>query len=188
MRTKELAQARAETRRAQIELEHVLADVDTVRAREQAALAREHEMAATVRAADEERRLVDGVVRQYAELVRSLEIRHARRSIQSPADSNSTLAASPDVDDKSSDAALVAALDEGKAGLQRLLQDSNQEATRLQQEISRLHVELETSQRELEATEKSHKDDRAALAKALVDLECIRLDDNTAAKMVSRYM
>lgn len=150
-------------------------------------------MAATVRAADEERRLVDGVVRQYAELVRSLDSRQGRRSTHSSADSSTTLAASPEAKPEGntgtqSDAALVSALEEGRTGLQRLLQDSNQEATRLQQEISRLHVELETSQREQEAVEKAHNEDRATLAKALVDLERSRVDDNTAAKMVSRYM
>lgn len=193
VRTKELTHALSEARRAHVELAYVLAGAGAARARENAALAREREMAATVRAADEERMLVDGVVRQYADLVRSLDSRHSKPQPSSPANLSATLAAGPDVDaeistGKQSDAALVAALDEGRAGLQRLLRDSNQEATRLQQEISRLHNELETSQREQEATEKAHNEDRLALAKALVELERLRADDNTAAKMVSRYM
>jgi hypothetical protein len=84
--------------------------------------------------------------------------------------------------------ALVDSLSEGKLGMHRLLEEFNGETDRLEAEIFKLNSELAAAQSLLEAEKASSKRDQAHIAELEVDLDKLRIDDETAAKMVSRYM
>ena len=73
-------------------------------------------------------------------------------------------------------------------GLKKLLSEFSGEIQRLEAEIARLHGELAISETKLQAEKQNAANDREALARARHDLERHRLDDASAAKMVSRYM
>ena len=83
---------------------------------------------------------------------------------------------------------LVDTLSEGKLGLQKLMGEFNSQSERLQSEIAKLHGDNGMLYKELEAARQGAEHDRVELAKALHELDTYRADDNTATKMVSRYM
>lgn len=142
--------------------------------------ARERELERKVHAAEEERRLADLVVQEYADLVRNLEGRNSKGS-RSPSTSvhdNATNA----------NANLVERLAEGKLGLQRLLSEHGAEMERMASQITRLADENELLKTKLDVERKRSEADRESLAKVLLELDKHQTDDNTATKMVSRYM
>lgn len=87
-----------------------------------------------------------------------------------------------------SNSALVDSLSEGKLGMHRLLEEFNVETDRLEAEIFKLNSELAVARSLIEAEKASSERDRARIAELEVDLDKLRIDDETAAKMVSRYM
>lgn len=122
----------------------------------------------------------DLVVVEYADLVRTLEGRKTSMS------SISTVPGTPDRNDSNS--TLVDSLAEGRYGLQRLLEEYNSETERFAQEKFKLQCEISITSSNLEVERQGAEHDREQLAIALNDLDKYRADDNTAAKMVSRYM
>lgn len=142
---------------------------------------RERELERRVRAAEEDRRLADLVVQEYADLVRTLEGRNAKTP-PSPF--------SPPVPGSATDSstALINGLTEGKLGLQRLLGEHNIETEKLATHITKLSDENELLQTQLDVERKRSEADRESLAKVLLELDKHRIDDTTATKMVSRYM
>ncbi|KZT71338.1 hypothetical protein DAEQUDRAFT_810018 [Daedalea quercina L-15889] len=145
--------------------------------------AKQRELERKLRAAEEERKLSDLVVQEYADLVRTLEGRPRTQAASASAASFPLGNAG-----NNSSATLVDSLSEGKSGLQKLLGELNGEHEQLGAEVSRLQGELTGLESELQVERKRGLDDRAQLAQSLVDMERYRIDDNTAAKMVSRYM
>jgi hypothetical protein len=85
-------------------------------------------------------------------------------------------------------AELATSLAEGKLGLQRLLSEFSTAIEKLQTEIFCLHGEFATLQIQYEAERRNAELSRVQLANAQFELQKLRLDDNTAAKIVSRYM
>lgn len=93
---------------------------------------------------------------------------------------------------------------EGRLGLQRLLEETNSESSRLHGELQNTISKLESCQAELVVAKNiaeevsllhtyqtSYSDpvkDRTKLALAQVELQQYRSDDSSAAKLVSRYM
>ena len=134
-----------------------------------------------VRAAEEERRMADLVVQEYADLVRKLEGR-------SKVPSSPPAAPSATHQRNGSVTSLVDNLAEGRLGLQKLLEEFNGRNERLQAEIAKLHGDNGLLYKELEVARQGAEHDRAELAHALHELDKYRADDNTATKMVSRYM
>ncbi|CDO68624.1 hypothetical protein BN946_scf184996.g55 [Trametes cinnabarina] len=181
VRTKELAEARSEIANAQHEIEAARALAADARAREEEGLARERELSQRLKAAVEEQRMADLVVQEYAALVRKLEGR-----IKAPGSSASSVELQRSNSD--SNAALVNTLAEGKSGLQRLLQEFNGQNERLEAEIAKLHGDNALLYKELEVARLGAEHDRFELAKAVHELDKHRADDNSATKMVSRYM
>ncbi|TFY77590.1 hypothetical protein EWM64_g6419 [Hericium alpestre] len=183
-RTRELANTLSDVNKLKHEAAGAYQASADVRAREEEAKAREREMHRKVRAAEEERQMMDRVVQQYADLVRTLEGRPSRSSTAShhvsPGRENGVA--------RASNAALLDGLKDGKLGLQRLLEEFNAETERLEQEIGRLHAELAVVETKREARTKAAEQDRARLAEVQVELEKYRADDKSAAQMVSRYM
>ncbi|CAL1705378.1 unnamed protein product [Somion occarium] len=153
--------------------------INQARAREEAAKEREREMAFKARAAEEKRKMTDFVVQEYADLVRSLQ-GHSRTP------SGSSQSAGPD--GSTSSLTLVESLAEGKSGLQRLLDEFNGESEKLATEVHRLQGNIESLTTTLDGEREGSQDIRSQLSDALVQLDKYKADDNTAAKMVSRYM
>lgn len=149
----------------------------------QVAKAKQRELDRKLRAVEEERKLSDLVVQEYAELVRTLEGRPRAQAASASATSFPLGSAG-----NNSSATLVDSLSEGKSGLQKLLGELNGEHEQLEAEISRLQGDLVNLASELDVERQRGNDDRAQLAQALVELGRYKIDDNAAAKMVSRYM
>ena len=119
----------------------------------------------------------DLVVEEYAHLVRSLEGRCTSQQV--------------DFDEKEDGHTSRESLDglsTARAGLQKLLIESNSECQSFQTEIARLYTALENTQMTLESERKVAADERRKFAMTELELHRLRADDNAAAKMVSRYM
>lgn len=139
----------------------------------------ERDLMNRVKQSEEQRRMADLVVDEYAALVRSLEGRPSIRSSSSSSRRNTT-------EDSPKNA--LTSLMYARQGLNKLLQDSNSDTEKLHSEISRLHDALDVANMSLAAERKAASDDRRKLAQAQYELNQLKLDDNVAAKMVSRYM
>ncbi|KAI1788360.1 hypothetical protein LXA43DRAFT_974837 [Ganoderma leucocontextum] len=184
-RMKEVVDVRSELTGVQHDLEAARALTAEARAREEEGLARERALEQKVRAAEEERRMADLVVQEYADLVRKLEGR-PKVAVSSPSTSTSSF----DLHRSSngSTTTLVDTLAEGKLGLQKLLEEFNGRNEQLQADVAQLHGDNGLLYKELEVARQGARHDRDELAKALHELDKYRADDNTATKMVSRYM
>ncbi|KAI0780468.1 hypothetical protein BD413DRAFT_463703 [Trametes elegans] len=182
-RTKELADVRSELANAQHETEAARSLAADARAREEEGLARERELERKLKAAEEERRMADLVVQEYAALVRKLEGR-----AKAPSETSSVSSVDLQRTSTTSSPTLASGLAEGRSGLQRLLEEFNGQNERLEAEIAKLHGDNGLLYKELEVARLAAEHDRAELAKAKHELDKYRADDSTAAKMVSRYM
>ena len=192
-RTNELAHATHEASKARLAADGAYELAARTRGREEAGKVREMELEWKVKAAEEAVKMSDLVVKEYADLVRSLE---AKAGMRTHTHSRSDLSSSTlyDVSAAESNPAtpsmpmLADCLAEGRLGLQRLLAEFSTTTEKLQAELVHLHGELATSEAKCEVERKSTELSRAKLAKAQFELEKLKIDDNTAAKMVSRYM
>lgn len=172
------------------------------RAREEEALVRERELMLQLRMAEEEGRMMDRAVREYADLVRALERRQSLPS--SPPPSSPPPPTPPPKQASSPDGVHISngkppkqdrngrstfeSLQEQKEELHRLSGEFEDTNKALGNEIGRLQVELDGARSELEAERKAAEEERLRLSNALAELERSKHDDNAAAKMVSRYM
>ncbi|EKM55118.1 uncharacterized protein PHACADRAFT_143061 [Phanerochaete carnosa HHB-10118-sp] len=181
LRTTELTHARSDLHTAQLDSEaaHTL----TVQAYIQIDHERQkqRELERRIRSAEEERRLADLVVQEYADLVRNLEGRNTKVS-PSPL----PLATRGSATDSST--TLINGLAEGKLGLHKLLVEHHAETEKLAAHATKLSDENEFLKTQLDVERKRSEADRESLAKLLLELDKCRLDDSTATKMVSRYM
>lgn len=182
-RTQEAVDARSELASAQHEVDAARAVAAEARAREEEGLARERELERKVRAAEEERRMTDLAVQEYANLVRRLEGRPKLPSTPSSASSMDLQQPTNGVHTNP-----AGNLAEGKLGLHKLLNEFNHQSELLQADIAKLHGDNGLLYKELEVARQGAEHDRAEMTKALHELDKYRADDNTAAKMVSRYM
>ncbi|OJT06112.1 hypothetical protein TRAPUB_3047 [Trametes pubescens] len=181
--TEELVDARSRLANGHNELEAARALAADARAREEEGLARERDLARKLKAAEEERRMSDLVVQEYADLVRKLDGR-----TRMPSDSSSTSSMDLQRHSNGSTATLVDSLAEGKSGLQRLLEEFNCDSERLEAEITKLQGDNGQLYKELEVARLAAEHDRSELANIRHELDKYHADDTTAAKMVSRYM
>ncbi|KAG8936161.1 hypothetical protein FRC02_004189 [Tulasnella sp. 418] len=136
-----------------------------------------------LKASEEQRKMAERTVADYAELVKLLE----GRSSRSNKDSDSTPPSSSSSIRRSSFGA-VDHYEAGRAGLQRLLEEFNETTASLQQEIARLHHELEDREQALDIERTLGEEDRTKLAFAMTELDQYKANDRSAANMVSRYM
>ncbi|KAL0946430.1 hypothetical protein HGRIS_012653 [Hohenbuehelia grisea] len=183
-RTTELAEATSASDKATAQAASAYALAAQVRYREEEVKVRERELERRLLAAEEERKMAELAVSEYADFVRSLETR------PEPGKSPPSLAlqASSSSGSNSSQTTLVSNLSEGKSGLHKLLSEFNTSTDKLHEEITRLETELETLNARYDAQIKSGQQASAQTARARFELDKHLLDDNTAAKMVSRYM
>ncbi|KAG6872405.1 hypothetical protein C0995_009995, partial [Termitomyces sp. Mi166 len=162
-RTTQLSHTTAEAGKAKLTAEAAYELAARTRGREEAGKLRELELEQKVKAAEEAVKMSDLVVNEYADLVRSLQ------------------------DDKSHER-LVDGLAEGKLGLQRLFKEFNVETTRLQKELLEAQQALAVADSQRNSEKKHLEQSRVELAQAQFELQQLKIDDNVAAKMVSRYM
>jgi len=145
---------------------------------------------------EEERRLMELCVSEYAELVRSLEGRASTVTKPPPAQQAASETSSVDTlvssasnsPNSTNPSKPIDTLAEGLQGLQRLLAESHEETTQLRAEIHYLQNALTTCEGNLEAVNRSAEQDRVEKAKALTDVEKLKNNDRGAAQMVERYM
>ncbi len=165
-RTTELAHANAELVKSKLTVDGAYALAARVRGREEEGLIRERTLEQQLWEAKEQTKQSDRVVTEYANLVRSLEGRASTSGSSTPA----------------------SVLAEEKQTLEKLFSEFAEETGRLQSENSRLRHELEVSRVQCEAEAHNSEHDRNELAKIKTEIEKLRLEDNSAARMVSRYM
>ena len=171
-RCNELASARNERDAARKAEAIAIENARRLRSEVAAGHARERDLASRVKASEEQRRMTDLVVEEYASLVRFLEGRSSSSSRKNGESARSSLDG----------------LMHARQGLQKLLQDSNHDSGQLHAEIDRLHDLLESNRIELEAERAAALEHKQALASLQLELHQLKCDDNSAAKMVSRYM
>jgi hypothetical protein len=151
-------------------------------------------LALRLRVAEEEGRMMDRAVGEYADLVRALERRQSLPSSppppppkESPAHTASA-SNGKHAEEDGSGVSTLEALRERKEELRELAGEFEGAGEVLRDEIGKLRGELEEARTELEAERKAAQEERARLSSALTELELLKHDDNAAAKMVSRYM
>ncbi|KAF8120774.1 hypothetical protein EV363DRAFT_64481 [Boletus edulis] len=175
-RTSELVQARSELARARQSADGAYELAARMRAREEAAKARERELVLKAHASEEERRMVDLVVQEYADLVRNLEGRKSAHDTPSIANGST------------STTTLVDTLQDGKSNLHRVLAEFSTESENLHATIAELDAKVSTLRMTLDAERITASHDRTLLSQTKTELDKLNLEDQTAAKMVTRYM
>jgi chromosome segregation ATPase len=234
-RTEDLTHAISAKTKAQIECESAFERIALSKVREEDAFERLRQLELEIRGKEEERKLADLVVHEYADLVRTLE----GRASSSVAPASGTIAATapsstapshrttsslsrmhtPEGSSYSQESGAtsngrwsqsketlvgthggptklqaaakgkpVDSLNEGRAGLQRLLGEFHEQTEQLEKEVARLHEELAATQLKLEAAEKAANQDRTELGRVHSELAKALREDKSAAKMVERYM
>ncbi|KAG6845273.1 hypothetical protein H0H87_011682 [Tephrocybe sp. NHM501043] len=163
-RTTELSHVTAEATKAKLIAEGAYELAARTRGREEAGKSRELELEWKVKVAEESAKMSDLVVKEYADLVRSLEAKQPREKN------------------------LIDGLAEGKLGLQRLLSECSAESARLQKELLEAQGALAVAESHRDSDKKFTEKCRVDLAQAQFELQQLKIDDNAAAKMVSRYM
>ena len=184
-RTSNLADVQGAAARADHAAENAFTLAAGARAREEDAMARERSLILRLRVVEEEGRMMDRTVQEYADLVRGLE---RRQGLPSSPPHGSTGGASKRTSSEHGDSGPMDILQEEKAELRKLAEEFMGENEALRDEIERLQVELEGTRAELEAERKAAEEERTQLSNALMELQLLKHDDNAAAKMVSRYM
>lgn len=170
-RTTQLAHAQSELGKAEQDRAAILAAARHESLRLEESEHRERELHRKARAAEEERKLADMALEEYAALVRKLEGRPSKN-----------------IEGDNAQLSPAANFAEGKAGLQRLLAELNTENEQAASDLSKARSESELLRTQLDAERQRSEADRESLAKIILELDKYRADDNSAAKMVSRYM
>jgi chromosome segregation ATPase len=130
--------------------------------------AEKRQLVAQLKSEEQQRAMSDLVLEEYADLVRNLE---GRRTTEGRVNRAS-----------------VDGLQHARNGLQKLLNESNEDAEKLHAQIAQLYEALEQARRELQVERDVSVDVRKTLVETQTQLEKYERDDQAAAKMVSRYM
>ncbi|KAM6500160.1 hypothetical protein JOM56_003174, partial [Amanita muscaria] len=185
-RTTALVDASNEAKKAKYAADGAYQLAARVRRRDEGEMAKERELQRKLKATEEKLAMTDLAVKEYAGLVRTLENKLAASRVAIGRDSVSAVRDTTAYGH--SGPSLSQSFEEGKFGLQRLLSEFSQESERQHAEIERLQGELAMSKVQQESQYLSIEEERIELATAQAELQKLRMDDNTAAKMVSRYM
>lgn len=187
-RTTELTHALGEATKAKLAAESAYELAARTRGREEAGKVREVELEWKVKAAEEAAKMSDLVVNEYADLVRALNTKTGQGPTKHSRSNSTSSAIEEDSTTNIGMTTLVESLSQGKLGLQRLLAEFSNETEKLQAELLRLQGDVATVEAKCEAERKSSEQCSVELANARFELQRLKLDDNAAAKMVSRYM
>ena len=173
-RTSQLTDAQSDLARERHTADAAYELAARMRAREEASKARERELEFKARASEEERKMVDLVVQEYADLVRNLEGRKSVNHTPSIYNGSATT--------------LVDTLQDGKSNLHGLLTAFSTESENLHATIAQLDAKVSTLERTLDAERITASHDRSLLSQTRTELDKLNLEDQTAAKMVAHYM
>ncbi|PPQ84326.1 hypothetical protein CVT26_011434, partial [Gymnopilus dilepis] len=177
-KTTALAAAQAEAARAGRLREAAYELGARVRGREEEALGRAGELELKVRTLEEQLRMSDSVIQEYAALVRRMEgVRSSTSSTFSDAEK-----------EKEKSSHLPLCLHDHKTLLDSLSAQFASESQELQSRLHQKTAELELCRAELDVERKTNERVIAELGREKTELEKLRLEDGTAAKMVARYM
>lgn len=190
-KTAELAQANADLLKARLATENAYELAARVRGREEAVLIRETELQWRLKSAEEEKMISLVAVGEYANLVRSMEARMGLDSTPTFVSPDSAKVEGDPEKLYSGDTlsvTLANSLAEGKLGLNRLLTELHSDTEELHRQLSQLRGELDVLKSNHEAERKGTHTLHLELAKTQAELHMLKIEDNTAAKMVSRYM
>ncbi|KAG8751030.1 hypothetical protein FRC14_008190, partial [Serendipita sp. 396] len=206
--TEQLSRALSAKSQAKHELEGAYAIAARARGREEEAKTRTRELELEVKKKEEEGKLADLVVREYADLVRTIEGR-SRLSVSQPppvveggthegsihsqessAGSSGAYSHSrqPSVQTDLSGAKPIDKLNEGRIGLQRLLSEFHEQTEKMEEQMARLHGEVETLEMRLRSREQTLADTVTELGDARSKFATAVREDKSAAKIVERYM
>ena len=187
-KTAELAQANAELLKARLATENAYELAARIRGREEAAKIRETELQWRLKSAEEGKMISLVAVGEYANLVRSMEARMGLGSTSTLVSPDGTKDPEKLYSGDALSVALANSLVEEKLGLKRLLSEFHSDTEELYRELGQLRGELEVVRSNHDAERKGTHTLHLELAKAQAELHMLKIDDNTAAKMVSRYM
>jgi len=171
-KTTELIHAHAESVTAKANADNAYELGARVRGREEAGKVRERDLERKAVQLEEDLRMADVVMKEYAALVREMEAKSSE-SGHSNGDIPQTLAT---------------AQNESELGRERLLLQFRTDSERLHVQLEDVTTKLEKATAQLAAATSSNQAIRAELARTRTELEKLQLEDGTAAKMVSRYM
>jgi len=178
-KTTELIHAHAESITAKANADNAYELGARVRGREEAGKVRERELERKVMQLEDDLRMADVVMKEYAALVREME---ARSSSSQSGHSNGD--AKPDAPRPLAGHDTLA---ESELSRERLVQ-SRIEAEKMHLQLEDVTAKLEKTTARLEAEMSSNQAVRTELGRTRAELEKLQLEDGTAAKMVSRYM
>ena len=190
-KTAELAQANADLFKARLAAENAYELAARLRGREEAVLIRETELQWRLKSAEEEKMISLVAVGEYANLVRSMEARMGLGSTSTfVSPDGAKVEGDPEkhYSGETLSVTLANSLAEGKLGLNRLLTELHSDTEELHRQLGQLRGEIEVLKSNHEAERKGTQTLHLELAKAQAELYMLKIDDNTAAKMVSRYM
>ncbi|KJA24164.1 hypothetical protein HYPSUDRAFT_200683 [Hypholoma sublateritium FD-334 SS-4] len=177
-KTTELIHAQTETIKAKAAAEGAYELGARVRGREEAALARERGLQNRIMQLEEDARIADVALKEYAALVREMETRR----------SSSVTENDDDVEVVDQGTRISATVFEGKLTRSKLHDQFKAETDALQKQSQQITNELEVSKSLLGAESKVNAALVQELGNTKAALEKLHLEDSTAAKMVSRYM
>ena len=187
-KTAELAKANADLLKARLATENAYELAARVRGREEAVMIRETELQWRLKSAEEEKMISLVAVGEYASLVRSMEARMGLGSTATLVSPDGTGEPEKHYCGDTLSVALANSLAEEKLGLKRLLSEFHSDTDELHRQLGQLRGELEVVKSNLDAERKGTHTLHLELAKSQAELHMLKIDDNTAAKMVSRYM
>lgn len=172
-RTKELLSTQAKVVEAQTARNATNGLVEELRAREEAERNSMRDLALRVRKQEEELRMSDVVICEYADLVRQLEAR-------------SKMGDQDGIHTKS--ATLDSALSHGRFDLQQVIESFRSQYDETYLELEKTRGELEVARSQLLAKEQAEQAIMENFALTKAELDQLKINDETAAKMVARYM
>jgi hypothetical protein len=171
-KTNELIHAHAESVTAKANADNAYELGARVRGREEAGKVRERDLERKVVQLEEDLKMADVVMKEYAALVRGMEAKSSE-SGHSNGDIPQTLAAT---------------FSESELSRERFLLQFRTDSEKLHVQLEDVTAKLEKATAQLAAATSSNQAIRAELGRTRTELEKLQLEDGTAAKMVSRYM
>ncbi|KAF8886068.1 hypothetical protein CPB84DRAFT_1787910 [Gymnopilus junonius] len=168
-KTTELISAQAQTAKAVANAENAYELGARVRGREEEGLSKQRDLELKVRRLEEQLKMSDGVVQEYAALVREMEAARSSAETEKPKD-------------------FASSLRESESSLEPIFAEFRAESGELHGQLDKLTAQLEICKAELDAEKKVNQSLLNELSQSRTELQKLRLEDSTAAKMVSRYM
>lgn len=172
-RTKALLNAQADVTKGQVVLNAANDLAAELQTREEAERARVKDLVLKIKKQEEELRMSNHVIEEYAKLVRELEVRSKGDDIANIRSKRSTL---------------DLALSHGRFDLEHVVEDFRSQYDETYQELEKTRSELDIARSQLVANQQAELAVMEDFAATKAELDSLKINDETAAKMVARYM